>query len=300
MEGCPVLDHPLSLVDRAVAARFPPCPICRRRFAPGGDIAKFDPAVVDPARVPAEFTILREGYGFARVQGSSEVFPDHLTGNINLRKLEEVGDPMSPLVLEPGKLLQANRGFLLVDEIGKLPLGTQNVLLQSLQEGTVTPSKSRETFPGLFVAVATSNLADLDNINDPLSDRLTSLHIGFNDRHADNRRIVEVGRAADPEIYVPEILVDAGIRVIEAWRLRMSEENPGHRRGGVEPHPPGRRRADARDRDPGRPGDPVERRSEGRPPPRDARADPGAQRRLVPAEPEAGRRVRGPVPSPRR
>jgi len=226
VEGCPVLDHPLSLVDVAVAARFPPCPICRRRFAPGGDVAKFDPASVDPARVPAEFTILREGYGFARVQGSSEVFPDHLTGNINLRKLEEIGDPMSPLVLEPGKLLQANRGFLLVDEIGKLPLGTQNVLLQALQEGTVTPSKSRETFPGLFVAVATSNLADLDNINDPLSDRLTSLHVGFNERHADNRRIVELGRAADPEIYVPEILVDAGVRVIEAWRLRMSEENP--------------------------------------------------------------------------
>jgi MoxR-like ATPase len=226
VDGCPVLDHPLSLVDRAVAAKFPACPICRRRFAPGGDIAKFDPTTVDPARVPAEFIILREGYGFARVQGSSEVFPDHLTGNINLRKLEEIGDPMSPLVLEPGKLLQANRGFLLVDEIGKLPLGTQNVLLQSLQEGTVTPSKSRETFPGLFVAVATSNLADLDNINDPLSDRLTSLHVGFNERHADNRRIVELGRSADPDIYVPEILVDAAVRVIEAWRLRMSEENP--------------------------------------------------------------------------
>ena len=226
VEGCPVLDHPLSLVDASVAARFPPCPICRRRFAPGGDLAKFDPTVVDPARVPGEFVTLREGFGFARVQGSSEVFPDHLTGSINLRKLEEVGDPMSPLVLEPGKLLQANRGFLLVDEIGKLPLGTQNVLLQALQEGTVTPSKSRETFPASFVAVATSNLSDLDNINDPLSDRLTSLHVGFNDRHADNRRIVELGRDRTGDVYVPEVLTDAGVRVIEAWRLRMSEENP--------------------------------------------------------------------------
>ena len=226
VEGCPVLDHPMSLVDPAVAARFPPCPICRRRFAPGGDLAKFDPTTVDPGRVPGEYLLLREGFGFARVQGSSEVFPDHLTGNINLRKLEEVGDPMSPLVLEPGKLLQANRGFLLVDEIGKLPLGTQNVLLQALQEGTVTPSKSRESFPASFVAVATSNLSDLDNINDPLSDRLTSLHIGFNDRHVDNRRIVELGRDRPGDVYVPEVLTDAGVRVIEAWRLRMSEENP--------------------------------------------------------------------------
>jgi MoxR-like ATPase len=226
VEGCPVLDHPLSVVDANAAARFPPCPICERRFAPGGDPTRFDPAAIDPTTVPAEFVLLREGYGFARLQGSSEVFPDHLTGNINLRKLEEVGDPMSPLVLEPGKLLQANRGFLLVDEIGKLPLGTQNVLLQALQEGTVTPSKSRETFPGSFVAVSTSNLSDLDNINDPLSDRLTSLHIGYNARHADNRRIVSLARTEAPDTYVPEVLVDAGVRVVESWRLRMSEDNP--------------------------------------------------------------------------
>jgi len=226
VDGCPVLDHPLSLVDRAAATRFPPCPICMRRFAPEGDPARFDPDSVDASKVPAEFVQLREGFGFARLQGSSEVFPDHLTGNINLRKLEEIGDPMSPLVLEPGKLLQANRGFLLVDEIGKLPLGTQNVLLQALQEATVTPSKSRESFPGSFVAVSTSNLSDLDNINDPLSDRLTSLHVGYNDRHADNRQIVNLARVDLPSVYVPEILVDAGVRIIEAWRLRTSEDNP--------------------------------------------------------------------------
>ncbi len=226
VEGCPVLDHPLSLTDPAVALRFPPCPICVRRFAPAGDPGRFDPASVDATKVPAIYAHLREGFGFARLQGSSEVFPDHLTGNVNLRKLEEIGDPMSPLVMEPGKLLQANRGVLLVDEIGKLPLGTQNVLLQALQEGTVTPSKSRETFPAEFVAVATSNLSDLDNINDPLSDRLTSLHVGYNPHHADNRRIVTVGRSEALPTYVPEILIDAGIRVVESWRLRSSDDNP--------------------------------------------------------------------------
>ncbi len=133
---------------------------------------------------------------------------------------------MSPLVLEPGKLLQANRGFLLVDEIGKLPLGTQNVLLQALQEGVVTPSKSRESFPGSFVAVGTSNLSDLDNINDPLSDRLTSLYVGYNEHHADNRRIVALARVEEGAGWVPEVLTDAGVRVIEAWRLRTSDDNP--------------------------------------------------------------------------
>jgi Mg-chelatase subunit ChlI len=226
VDGCPVGDDPLSLISKEAADRQPPCPICQRRFSAGGEIANFDPALVDASKVPAVRARRREGYGFARLQGSSEVFPDHLTGNVNLRKLEEIGDPMSPLVLEPGKLLQANRGLLLVDEIGKLPLGTQNVLLQSLQEGTVTPSKSRESFPALFVAVCTSNLSDLDNINDPLSDRLTSLHVGFNKRHSANRQIVDRSRAESSAGYVPEILLDAGVRMIEAWRLRMSEEDP--------------------------------------------------------------------------
>ncbi|MCI4357696.1 MAG: ATP-binding protein [Thermoplasmata archaeon] len=226
VQGCPVLDHPLSLCDPEAAERFAPCPICRRRFAPNGEVAAWAPDRTDPNQVPAEFVRMREGFGFARLQGSSEVFPDHLTGNINLRKLEEIGDPMSPLVLEPGKLLQANRGLLLVDEIGKLPLGTQNVLLQALQEGTVTPSKSRETFPASFVAVCTSNLSDLDNINDPLSDRLTSLHVGFNPQHAPNRQIVDLGAGAWTSAVVPEILIDSGVRVIEAWRLRVSDDNP--------------------------------------------------------------------------
>lgn len=226
VDGCPVLDHPLSVVDPETARESPPCPICQRRFAPNSEVSQFDPAKVDAAKVPAEFVRLREGFGFARLQGSSEVFPDHLTGNINLRRLEEIGDPMSPLVLEPGKLLQANRGFLLVDEIGKLPLGTQNVLLQALQEGTVTPSKSRESFPAAFVAVCTSNLSDLDNINDPLSDRLTSLHVGFNVPHAANRRIVDLGFTGQSGGFVPEILLDAGVRTVELWRLRMSDDNP--------------------------------------------------------------------------
>ncbi len=226
VDGCPLMDHPGSVVDPVASEEYPPCPVCARRFSTDGTPEGFDAKRVDPSKVPVRRISLREGFGFARIQGSSEVFPDHLTGNINLLKLEQVGDPMSPLVLEPGKLLQANRGFLLVDEIGKLPLGTQNVLLQALQEGTVTPAKSRESFPSRFVAVCTSNLSDLDNINDPLSDRLTSLHVGFNLRHADNRRIVELGRAEAPGTFVPEILVDAGVRVIESWRLRMSDENP--------------------------------------------------------------------------
>ena len=102
------------------------------------------------------------------------------------------------------------------------------MLLQALQEGTVTPSKSRESFPGMFVAVCTSNLSDLDNINDPLSDRLTSLHIGFNPRHAENRRIADIARLS-PGAYptYPRSCSTPGSESsTRRGGSRMSDDNP--------------------------------------------------------------------------
>lgn len=213
---CPVQDDPFSVVDPAVAEAHPPCPYCRSTYGEG--VAEFDAAAVDPEDVPVETKRLREGHGFARVQGSPEVFPDNLTGAVNLARLEEVGDPNSPLVLEPGKLLQANRGLLMVDEIGKLPRGTQNVLLQALQESTVTPAKSRETFPGHFVAVATSNLPDLANIGEALNDRLNNVYMDFNENHAKNVQIVQGALDGGAAAAVPDLYVHAATRLVEAWR----------------------------------------------------------------------------------
>jgi MoxR-like ATPase len=217
VEGCPVQDDPMSVVDAEFHSKVPCCPSCEARFGVSGKA--FDPKDVDASKVPVVRMNLREGYGLARVQGSSEVFPDNLTGVFNLHKLEELGDPTSPLILEPGKLLQANRGLLLVDEVGKLPLGTQNVLLQALQEGIVTPAKSRETFPAGFVAITTSNLRDLDAINEPLNDRLSNLYVDYIKDHLKNRSIVSVSAKNDPSApFFPEILIHAAVFIVEAWR----------------------------------------------------------------------------------
>lgn len=215
--GCPVQDDPMSVVDPRHWKRVKCCPSCEARFGtPGKD---FDPVDVDARKVPVSVIRLREGFGLARVQGSSEVFPDNLTGVYNLHRLEEVGDPTSPLVLEPGKLLQSNRGLLLVDEVGKLPLGTQNVLLQALQEGIVSPAKSRETFPASFVAVTTSNLRDLDAINEPLNDRLSNIYVDYIGDHMKNRSILEVSREREyRDVFFPEIYIHAAVFVVEAWR----------------------------------------------------------------------------------
>ena len=221
---CPVQDDPLSLVDAAHAARHPACPACRAKHGAVSykEIGDFDTARVDAKKVPVKTTRLREGHGFARLQGSPEVFPDYLTGAVNLAKLEEIGDPESPLVLEPGKLMQANRGLLIIDEVGKLPRGTQNVLLQALQESIVTPSKSRETFPASFVCVATSNLDDMDAIEAPLMGRFTSVYVPFNADHRKNRQIVDLA-LRDARLPVPHLLRESAVLLTERWRKSSGE-----------------------------------------------------------------------------
>ncbi len=223
---CPVQDDPFSLVDDQYSKAVPPCPFCKARYAgvSAAELHEFRAKDVEPSKVPVREGHLREGHGFARIQGSSEVFPDNLTGSINLHRLEQVGDPTSPLVLEPGKLLQANRGLLIVDEVGKLPLGTQNVLLQAFQESTVSPAKSRETFPAAFVAICTSNLTDLDNINEPLSDRLSNVYVGFNKEHRRNRLIVDLALSTrQVSTCLPDILLEAGVYLVEDWRRSAGE-----------------------------------------------------------------------------
>jgi len=227
IEDCPVQDDPFSLVDAAFGEIVPPCPYCKTLY--GGvsmkEVGSFEAGRVDASKVPVRKLRLREGHGFARIQGSPEVFPDNLTGAINLAKLEQVGDPNSPLVLEPGKVMQANRGLLLVDEIGKLPRGTQNVLLQALQEHIVTPAKSRETFPASFIAITTSNLEDLDNINEPLNDRLSKLFVGFNQEHTNNRAIVDMGLKGSDGVVIPELLRESTVWLIEEWRKTTEGAN---------------------------------------------------------------------------
>lgn len=226
VDGCPVQDDPFSLINEEFGKQNPPCPLCKMKYGKVSyeSLGEFSTKNVNPASVPVRRTVLREGYGFARLQGSSEVYADNLTGNINIHKLEKIGDPTSPEILEPGKLLQANRGVLIIDEVGKLPRGTQNVLLQALQEKCVSPAKSRETFPASFVAVTTSNLDDLDNINEPLADRLTKIHMGFPKLHESNKLIIQMAFAREPPaIFIPDIFVDACIKLVSSWRASSGE-----------------------------------------------------------------------------
>ena len=222
VDGCSVQCNPFSLFNIEYSKLVPACPYCKNKFSVAHNLIDFKPEEVDPKEIPVKFMKLEEGFGFARIQGSPEVFPDNLTGTLNIHKLEKIGDPTSPLVLQPGKLLQANRGMLLVDEIGKLPRGTQNVFLQAMQEGIVTPAKSRATFPASFIAITTSNIDDLDNINEPLNDRLSNIYVGYNSKHIKNRMIIDLA-VRKKDLFIPDIFIESAVYLLEFWRNNRGE-----------------------------------------------------------------------------
>jgi Mg-chelatase subunit ChlI len=217
VEQCPVQEEPLilarfmSLIPQSTMPyAAAPCPICRARIR---DV-NGDPEKIFVRRLDA----IIEGRGFARVQGGGDVLPEEIVGTYNLLKLAQIGDPFDPRVFEPGKIGQASRGLLFVDEIGKLPESAQHALIQAAQEHCITPTKSRETFPIEFLLVATTNYADEEYICGAVRDRMVSLKIPLVGIE-DEMRIVqkEVSRS-DIRIYIPRLFIQLGVEVIRSLR----------------------------------------------------------------------------------
>ncbi len=216
VERCPVQEDPAILLHYMTAAEKnteidpEPCPICKKLISDAGG---------DPSRIAVRrLERLVEGTGFARVQGGGDVMPEEVIGTYNLLKLSQIGDPFDPRVFEPGKIGQASRGVLFIDEIGKLPETAQHALIQASQEGIVMPSKSRETFPVDFLLVATTNPVDEEYICGAVRDRLVSLKIplvGPEDEMQIVRKEIE---RVDPPIYLPEIFLRLTVEVVRAMR----------------------------------------------------------------------------------
>ncbi len=213
VERCPVQEDPALLVDYIVKGEgcgVLPCPICRKMIADAeGDYTTIGVGTRHH---------LVEGAGFSRVQGGGDVLPEEIIGTYNLLKLSEIGDPFDPRVFEPGKIGQASRGVLFVDEIGKLPETAQHALIQAAQEYIVTPSKSRETFPVDFLLVATTNPVDEEYICGAVRDRLVSLSIplvSFDDELHIVRK--ELGRI-QPAVYLPELYLSLAVATVRALR----------------------------------------------------------------------------------
>ncbi|MEE8380497.1 MAG: AAA family ATPase, partial [Thermodesulfobacteriota bacterium] len=76
---------------------------------------------------------------FIRIQGSPEMMPEDLVGDIDPVLAMRLGI-QDTRAFNPGKIQKSHRKIMFIDELNRVPQRTQNTLLQVLEEGTVTIS----------------------------------------------------------------------------------------------------------------------------------------------------------------
>ncbi|MHA1712675.1 MAG: hypothetical protein ACTSW4_01320 [Candidatus Ranarchaeia archaeon] len=182
---CPVGDHPASLYDKKFQEQNPPCPVCQIEYN-NGVLEELGDLNVKPAdSIFALKLRLHDGYGLKRIQCSPETTPEKLVGRINIQKYlhdaEICGVPSDPRVFDPGDLLQAFM-FSHIDELCKLPIASQQVLLQATEEREINPSGIRMPFPRRGIDVATSNEEDMSRILKPLNDRFINIYFPYEEQ----------------------------------------------------------------------------------------------------------------------
>jgi DNA polymerase III delta prime subunit len=197
---CPVGCHPASIYDKKYRRKVEPCPVCKIEYSQGNIEAIGDFPIIPPESVYALQIKIRDGYGTKRIQCSPETTPEKLVGRLNIRKYlhdEEIGgDPSDPRVFDPGDLLQS---FLIshLDELCKLPVASQQTLLQATEEREVNPSGIDMPFPRKAIDVATTNEEDLSRIIQPLNDRFTNIFFPYESEtlpnHTDAEKILGLG-----------------------------------------------------------------------------------------------------------
>src|SRR5499425_2814312 len=102
---------------------------------------------------------------FARVQGRADLQPTEVVG------FQMINPSTGALVTEFGPLASAE--VILLDEINRIPLKSQNAFLEGLQDRTVTVGKITYELPAFSFAIATMNPVELGQGTFPLSEAAT-------------------------------------------------------------------------------------------------------------------------------
>ncbi|MBI4286504.1 MAG: MoxR family ATPase [Chloroflexi bacterium] len=118
---------------------------------------------------------------FIRVQGSPELMPEDLLGDIDPVVAMQCGIN-DPRAFTPGKIQRANRKILFIDELNRVPERTQNTLIEVLEEKATTIAGFDINVPVDTIVIATQNpqeFAGVDKISETLGDRFERVRIGY-------------------------------------------------------------------------------------------------------------------------
>ncbi len=118
---------------------------------------------------------------FIRVQGSPELMPEDLLGDIDPVIAMQYGIH-DARAFTPGRIQRAHRKILFIDELNRIPERTQNTLIQVLEERITTIAGFDITIPVDTIVIATQNpqeFAGVDRISETLGDRFERIQIGY-------------------------------------------------------------------------------------------------------------------------
>jgi Mg-chelatase subunit ChlI len=168
-----------TLLGESIAAALPPirlagchfnclpgeaaCPQCRAGLAATGEVE------------------LAGAERFVRVQGSPDLFPEDLVGDVDPAAALAHG-ALDPRAFRPGRLVRAHRKLCFVDEINRLSERLQNLFLELLAEGALTIGGYEARFPVDTVVVATMNpdeYVGVGRLSEALRDRFERVRLDY-------------------------------------------------------------------------------------------------------------------------
>ena len=156
---------------------------------------------------------------FVRIQGSPELMPEDLLGDIDPVIAMQCGI-RDPRAFTPGKIQTAHRKILFIDELNRVPERTQNTLIQVLEEGATTIAGFDMHIVVDTIVIATQNpeeYAGADRVSETLGDRFERIHIGYPSVEQEVAILKRYARRLD-DVGFDDKLVSEVVRISRATR----------------------------------------------------------------------------------
>jgi len=171
---------------------------------------------------------------FIRVQGSPELVPEDLIGDIDPVMAIKYGiNDLHTFI--PGKIQKANRKIIFVDELNRVPQRTQNTLLQVLEEGITTIAGFDIEVKVDTLIIATENpqeYAGVERISETLRDRFESIKIDYPTKEQELEILKIYGRKLE-RIELSENLMEKIVSISHMSRSMKDIERPASVRASL-------------------------------------------------------------------
>jgi Mg-chelatase subunit ChlI len=171
---------------------------------------------------------------FVRVQGSPELMPEDLLGDIDPVVAMQCGIH-DPRAYTPGRIQRAHRKILFIDELNRIPERTQNTLIQVLEERSTTLAGFDIDIAVDTIVIATQNpqeYAGVDRISETLGDRFERIQIGYPNSEQEIAILKRYAREYKGVKFENELL-DKVVAISQATRNQEDVSRPASVRASI-------------------------------------------------------------------